>query len=438
MLRKGLLYLMVVSGLLLFAACTNDIESDEVDHNSYESSMEADLQASVEEQGRGGLGGATADSAKDSSDADDFVEQQIDTLDAQTNMADSNTDLEEGEVRAGTEDSADLAEGEDLAGVADSNAELAEGEDLTTVADSNADRAGSEERTEWLPEVFQQYVSNSIPMDDDESVVAFVIGDIDLDGYEEAVVGIGNLSSDFRKVYLLKNQEGSVTSIQDNIVETIYWVYELKLVELEDRPNPVIYLGVSNGGPMGGFQLVEYINGELNTLAYSASATGSGWDRLIDSNGDGRYDGYVQERWSYDVLYYGTYRYFKLEQGAFVLDRVDVDLPAYPDDPEGVVAEYVSLTMLNEPESSEVAERLADLCPSCSDSLHSLLLNSTYWNPFIKEDLQVIMGEDDQTAQVSLALNEEAGSGEALRFQLYLEESRWKIESYEMVEETVE
>lgn len=304
---------------------------------------------------------------------------------------------------------------------------------LATV-EEDGEELGEESDEQQLPEVFQQYVADSIPMNDDESVVAFVTGDIDLDGYEEAVIAISSISRDFHKVYLLKNRDGTVTSVQDGIVDTLYSIYELKLVELEDRANPVIYLGATNHGPMTGFQLSEYLDGELKTLAYSASAVGAGSDSLIDENGDGRYDGYVQERWSYDVYDYWTNRYFKLEQGEFILDRVEIYLPDYPDEPKDVVVEYVSLTLLNEADSPELNERLTALCPSCSEVDGSDLPQGiSYWLRFT-DDLDVSIGADDQTAQVSLPIHEDSASGGMMQFQLYQEESQWKIHSYEIID----
>mgnify|MGYP001226908724 CR=1 FL=1 len=408
LVRKWLVLLLVVGWLVLLTACTedpvgNDIDSDdlgkivteanvhmpdsdELDHDSHAQGNDADMQSSEEELESNATGLVVVD----------FDKQETDKTDVQSDSPDnSNVSVnDEGQVEL-------------------------------------------REESDELPEVFQQYIEESITMIDDDYVVAFAIGDLDLDGHEEAVIGVGNSSTYFNKAFLLKNQEGTVTSIQDGSLGSPYGIYELKLVELDDRPNPVIYMGVTNGGPMGGFQLEEYINGELKTLVYSASAVGAGSDRLIDGNGDGRYDSYIQERWSYDVFYYWTNRYYKLEQGEFILDHVEVHLPDYPDKPEEVVIEYLSLTMLNETDSPEVAERLSTICPNCSDTLKADLANRPLdWYSFA-ESLQVTMGEDEQTAEVTLATHEEANSGEIFRFQLYQEESQWKIESYEMVEVAV-
>jgi hypothetical protein len=101
---------------------------------------------------------------------------------------------------------------------------------------------------------------------------------------------------------------------------------------------------------------------ELNEILYSASATGAGRDEITDFNNDGKIDGYIKNRWSYDVLYYPVKRIYGYNEEEFVLVKTEVDMLEYPTGPEEVVKEYVALNVLEFQKSEEVESRLDKLC----------------------------------------------------------------------------
>jgi len=69
-----------------------------------------------------------------------------------------------------------------------------------------------------------------------------------------------------------------------------------------NKKQKYILESLTNGAALSGFALYEIDGDEIVQIEYSASATGAGEDHLIDTNKDGFYDGYVQNRYSYDVL----------------------------------------------------------------------------------------------------------------------------------------
>jgi len=81
-------------------------------------------------------------------------------------------------------------------------------------------------------------------------------------------------------------------------------------------------------------------------IEYSASATGAGEDHLIDTNKDGFYDGYVQNRYSYDVFNSMYQAFISGTVRVLYLTR-QIKLDNYPDNPRDVVSQFLKLNMLN-------------------------------------------------------------------------------------------
>jgi hypothetical protein len=191
--------------------------------------------------------------------------------------------------------------------------------------------------------------------------------DLDMDGQEEVVVALGYPSVDpivstFSQIYVLREQNGDFKQLGGNLNDGGYEVYEVKLIRLQNMTTTYVYCGLTNGEAMRGFQIYELAGDELQKIAYSASASGVGEDELTDLNSDGQMDGYMQRRWSYDVLFYPVTHKYEWRNQAFIRTVTDVEIPAYPETVNDVIVQYVSLRVLQVADSSQAAQRMSELC----------------------------------------------------------------------------
>jgi hypothetical protein len=198
-----------------------------------------------------------------------------------------------------------------------------------------------------------------------EDIIFYSEEDIDLDGNEEAVIALGTqdeypLFSDLSEIYVMRNQDDDIKQIGDNLAYGGYGVYEVKLINLQGKPQKYIYCGLTNGN-LRGFKIIELRGNEIHEICYSASGTGSGDDELKDFNEDGQYDGYVESRRSYDVLYFPTQRTYVYKDNEFVLENTWVDIPEYPKEAEEVMIQYFALSLLEDEKSKEVTDRLTKI-----------------------------------------------------------------------------
>ncbi|MCA1293858.1 hypothetical protein LBW89_12595 [Paenibacillus sp. alder61] len=200
---------------------------------------------------------------------------------------------------------------------------------------------------------------------EDRKLFFFEKEDLDRDGLEEAVVAYGPSNDDLTDIYVLKNRDGQIVQLGDNLNSGGYAVDDIKLIQLDGRDNPMIYLGLTNWDSMTGFNLFELAGDRLENPVYSASATGAGEDVLLDTDNNGRFDRYEQRRYSYDVFYYEVTRTYTLQQGEFVHTDTSVQLPDYPASPEEVVEEYLALGKIDEKLPQNVISRRAELCRYC-------------------------------------------------------------------------
>ncbi|EFM11388.1 hypothetical protein PaecuDRAFT_1834 [Paenibacillus curdlanolyticus YK9] len=279
-----------------------------------------------------------------------------------------------------------------------------------------------------VPRKYVDYLKN-IKLDV-QQLSFFQEADLDGDGVQEAIV-----RSDYNNnVYVMQvDAKGKVKQLGESI-SMGYEVYEVALVYLQDRPEPVIKLGLGMGSGWG-FELVTLKDKVPEVLVYSASATGSGEDELVDSNHDGKIDGYTQARYSYDVLNYGVLRTFKLQHGGFQQVSTSVDPGEYPNTVKGVVGHYFALRMIDDGYSDKIKKRLKELFPSCTSRQKALL--TTEWreaiaiesggaNAFFDEDSKFI--SDTQDKKKSTATVQLTYSGlNKLIIQLVLKDGKWTI-----------
>jgi hypothetical protein len=132
---------------------------------------------------------------------------------------------------------------------------------------------------------------------------------------------------------------------------------------MKGKKHKYIAAFVTNGGGLSGFALYKVGENDVELIEYSASPTGAGIDYLVSSEDSDIYDGYVQNRYSYDVMYFNVTRYYKWNGESFHHVSTSVDVPEYPEDEEGVVRQFLKLSILDEREEKcdEVQKRLAKI-----------------------------------------------------------------------------
>ncbi|MFC4811953.1 hypothetical protein [Paenibacillus sp. GCM10023250] len=292
-----------------------------------------------------------------------------------------------------------------------------------------------------LPQAYLDFMADRHPLPSGSEIGFFVETDLNGDGASEAVLGVKNNARDedglYSAIYVLEQGERGVAQLGGNLAEgTGYGVYEVELVRLSDRKSPVVETKLTNGVSLEGFELIALPGKKPIRLVSSASPSGVGEDALIDADQNGDYDGYVQRRTSYDVLFYDVTRTYSLQRGAFVHTGTIVALPDYPADAEGVVRQYMSLKALAGFEDApEADQRLEALCPSCPKAQTDLVggpwLEAFSGSAPLAEDLFDIRieggGQTDATASVAYA--KDGGRTYRLEFRLARPDGAWIIDA---------
>lgn len=294
--------------------------------------------------------------------------------------------------------------------------------------DEKESQAGSKSGEDADP-----FVDKLRSLGDSEVVLYNLQSDIDLDGFKEAILATGTDNS-IANVYLFRQSKDQVKLISKDFADGAgYGIYEVGLVTLQDQPQSYIYCGLTNGGSMNGFILYELRGNDPVQLAYSASPTGSGDDVLIDSDKDGLYDGYVQYRQSYDVMYYPTNRLFLWKKGAFIHQSTHVELPAYPTEVKEVVMQFVSLFAIDDGLSPEITERLGQLCtvktlPQLDDVWYGAAMDLFMG---FEDKVPFEVNEKENEAEITLKCDDTEGKAYQLKIHLSKSEGQWHIDKIE-------
>ncbi|AIQ31831.1 hypothetical protein P40081_29605 [Paenibacillus sp. FSL P4-0081] len=191
--------------------------------------------------------------------------------------------------------------------------------------------------------------------------------DLDLDGYDEIVLGYGDLNqadpqySDVWELHVLRDRNGEIEELTHDF-EGGYQKWGFKLIRLQGLPQTFIYCGLTNDAAMTGFAVLEISGDQVLRKVYSAAANGEGEDIILDNNRDGLYDGYEQNRQDYYTFDYLVKRTYALKGGEEVLTATKVGIPEYPQEIKGVILQYLNLSALQVEQSPETEERLALLC----------------------------------------------------------------------------
>lgn len=284
-----------------------------------------------------------------------------------------------------------------------------EAKDIT----SSAGNAGATKTANKVKPEYQKY-ADFLGVDDEEA--SFIREDIDLDGKQEIVISFG---IDFVDAFVLREDDAKLTLI-GKIGGDGYNTYEVELVRLQGLKQKYIMTKLTNGANLYGFALYKIFNNGLEQIAYSASATGSGDDYLVDAEKDGKFDGYVQERRSYDVMHFPTTRIYKLEGEKFVLESSHMELGDYPETSEKVVEQYLELSIVHEEKSQEYDSRFKEL--SVSDKDLAIDGDESWYLAITTKTVDLTSAGSETNVKVTAA-NEE----DNIVFSLVLKNNKWQI-----------
>lgn len=253
-----------------------------------------------------------------------------------------------------------------------------------------------------------------------ESVSKCLKEDIDLDGKKEIILSFG---SDGNMSVFIIREIGSVLQNIGKIDGQAYGVSGFELVKMQGKKQKYIKTDITNGWNLKGFALYEVAKNDLKEIIYIASASGEGNDYMVDSNGDGFYDGYNQHRYSYDVLYFDVSRCYKWNGVSFNALTTNVQFEDNPDNPKDTVLLYLKLNVLNTFDSCEdIANKLKEIDVS---NKHVQFGDSGIWGnnlSFESEDLKIDAKEKENAASVAVSLKEEK-----LLFTLCKNQNQWQI-----------
>jgi hypothetical protein len=281
----------------------------------------------------------------------------------------------------------------------------------------------------------KKYIDFVKEKDNGSDIVFYDKEDLDLDGRDEVVIAFGNPGEDLvSQLYILRDNDGKIQKLGGNLAEGGYSVYKVKIISLQNTPKKYIYCGLTNGGPLTGFKIYEISKEQPDIICYSASATGSGADELRDFDNDGKFDGYVQKRSSYDVLYYQLSRTFIWNNVNFVLSSTDIEIPEYPNNVKDVIIQYLSLRVLNIEKSLEADKRLSELCTYSKAKDVNISLDVWYsalYNTMIglQKQINFEIDEKNNDANASVSYYDDNNAEYKFTFNLIKSDGGWSIDS---------
>lgn len=298
------------------------------------------------------------------------------------------------------------------------------------------------------PEIIQCTYLDLCEIGVNEQVLVEEIVDLNQDGIDEIVVGIGNPNqteiyhemtsidealkeNTVTKFYLISQEEDyKLIGFIDNTWG--YSICSMSIIYLEGNEQAYIYCGLTNSVNLVGFSLYEYNEESLDQIdvyGYSASATGAGTDILLDSNQNDLYDAYIQYRSGYDVAYMYTKRIYTYTLDGFVLDSVDIELPPYPEAQEELVWHFLSLMsrLTYDGISVDLQTRLKAIYSDyLTIDLQPLYMASYYHMLGMDETIQVLVDETLNTIRITYT---DSDNEETVIFDFTVEhiDNRWQV-----------
>lgn len=273
-------------------------------------------------------------------------------------------------------------------------------------------------------------------------LIYFKEEDIDLDGKKEAIVALGELSKEdemetsVNQIFLLRNVSGKIKKLYD-FQRCGYSVNAVKLVSLHGKKQKYIYLSLTNYVNLTGFDLLELAQNKVKSICYSASPSGRGHDDLVDNDNNGKFDGYVQFRDNTDALYYDVEVDYVFKGNVFTRSETHVEMPKYLETIEELILQYISLRSLDFGDSSEVSQRLKEIC--VDKDAPALKWDKDAWSDgYIKSylalDGQIEFDTEVNDNNATVFVNCSSCMTEQLRLELTKNDKKWQITAVDVLE----
>ncbi|HEX9058854.1 MAG TPA: hypothetical protein VF941_01600 [Clostridia bacterium] len=286
--------------------------------------------------------------------------------------------------------------------------------------DSQQNRSTSDVETGKNNNAQSEYKKYADYLGINEEVAKFMKDDIDLDGQQEIIIAFG---IDWVTPYVLREKNGKLEKIGE-IEGNGYARCDVELVKLHNSKNKYICTKLTNGVNLSGFALYQVNGNEIKQIVYSASGTGAGNDYLSDDDKDGLYDGYIQNRYSYDVFYFNVIWSYKWNNNTFELKSTKVDFSEYPDDSESLVDEFIRLNALQMSGSNctDISNRLKEINRSNKNICFEEPDDNLYYEiRNLRPNLNTVK-EDGSTAEVKANLQKRD-----IVFKVEKSNNRWHI-----------
>ena len=189
--------------------------------------------------------------------------------------------------------------------------------------------------------------------------------DMDNDGYQEIVLAFGEKGDDDDYIYesmILREKDGKLSLVAEDFAGGGYGAYKLELARFAGEADYFLIVYLTNYASLHGLRVLRLSGDQLIEVGYSASGSGTG-DVSLSTNAEGRYDGYTDYRWSYDVLYHDVEARYRWRDGRFIFEDADISPHAYGDAPKDTAVGFMALCLLwDQYPCDDVENQLTELC----------------------------------------------------------------------------
>ena len=169
--------------------------------------------------------------------------------------------------------------------------------------------------------------------------------DADRDGYKEVIAAYGE-NECIGSSYVLRDKEGVIQLVKQDFHTEAYSARSIQLAQFTGSDRYYIIVDVTNYGNMKGLGIYDVNDSDVIRIAGASSPSGRGLAHLSDRQSDGTYGGFTVHRDSWETFYYDTSVFYQFREGSFVPLQEEIKVGDYPDDPAGVVIQYLSMYLL--------------------------------------------------------------------------------------------